>query len=181
VFILFVQASVLPPQLARGDIHSAALRAASQLRAQLRQAGLSVCMTLRGGEAVPSDGFCSVLRNTFSEIKHVAHITLSACKPLIRCNAEESHSLGNILRNAAQTKEVAISIHILPKVAARRLALPSQRKPSRYIYSNTKAPSVAAAECTLAVRAAQRRAIRSQLKRPLHVLAHACSAHFGGV
>jgi hypothetical protein len=41
VCILFVQASVLPPQLARGDMHSAALRTASQLRAQSRQAGLS--------------------------------------------------------------------------------------------------------------------------------------------
>jgi hypothetical protein len=40
-FYFFVQASVPPPQLARGDTHSAALRAASQLRAQLHQTGLS--------------------------------------------------------------------------------------------------------------------------------------------
>jgi hypothetical protein len=56
VCILFVQASVLPPQLARGDMHSAALRAASQLRAQSRQMNLSIYIPLRGGEAVPSDG-----------------------------------------------------------------------------------------------------------------------------
>jgi hypothetical protein len=56
VCILFVQASMLPPQLARGDIHSAALRAASQLCAQLHQTGLSECIPLRGGEAVPSNG-----------------------------------------------------------------------------------------------------------------------------
>jgi hypothetical protein len=176
VCILFVQTSTLPPQLALGDIHSAALRAASQLRAQSHQTGLSGCIPLRGGEAVPSDGLCSVLRNTFTVLKHEAQVDLSHCMPLIRGKAEESRSLGFVLRNAATTKRVAESNHKVPKVAARRRALPSQRKPSRCIFRNTIACRVAAAECALAVRAAQRRPSRSQLKRSPQVLGHAWSA-----
>ena len=38
------------------------------------------------------------------------------------------------------------------------LALPSKHKPSRFIFGNTMDPNVAAAECALAARAAQRRA-----------------------
>ena len=115
-------------------------------------------MPLRGGEAVPSDGLCSVLRNTLAVLKHAAQDELSVCMPLIRGKAEQSRSLGIVLRNAAITKAVAKSNHNLPKAAARRSALPSQRKPSLFIFSNTMAHNVAAAECTLAVRAAQRRA-----------------------
>ena len=150
-------------------------------------------MPLRGGEAVPSDGLCSVLRNTLAVLKHEAQAILSACMPICRCKAVESHSLGMVLRNTSAvvkhdaqvdlsacmplcrckavesrslgivlrntttTVIVARSNHILPKAAARRRALPSQRKPSRCISRNTIAPSVAAGECALAVRAAQRR------------------------
>ncbi len=108
--------------------------------------------------------------------KHEAQIVLSFCMPLCRCKAVQSHSLGVVLRNAAQTIIVATSNHNLPKAAARRLALPSKRKPSRFVLGNTKAKQVAEAEYTLAVRAAQRCASRSQLKRSLQVLGHACSA-----
>jgi TPR repeat protein len=68
----------------------------------------------------------------------------------IRCKAVQSHSLGVVLRNAAQTIIVATSNHKLPKAAARRLALPSKRKPSRVVFGNAKAPSEAAAEYRLA-------------------------------
>ncbi len=111
-------------------------------------------MPLRGGEAVQSDGLCSVLRNTLTVLKHVAQADLSDCMPLLCCKAVESHSLGIVLRNATTTMPVAHSNHKLPKAAARRSALPCKRKPSRVIISNTFAPKVAAAECALAVRAA---------------------------
>jgi hypothetical protein len=88
--------------------------------------------------------------------------------PLRRCKSEKSHSL--------PVPVVAQCKNILPKAAARRRALPSQRKPSRYISRNTMAHIVAAAECALAVRAAQRRAIRSKRKLSLLVLGHAWSA-----
>ena len=52
---------------------------------------------------------------------------------------------------------MALSEKNAPKAAARRIALPSERKPSRFVYSNTTAIGVAVAECTLAARAAQRR------------------------
>jgi hypothetical protein len=78
----------------------------------------------------------------------------------IRCKAVQSHSLGVVLRNAAQTIIVAQSNHKLPKAAARRLALPSKRKPSRFVFGNTIAPSEATAKFALAVRAAQRRTRR---------------------
>jgi hypothetical protein len=74
--------------------------------------------------------------------------------PLLRCKAVVLHCLGIVLRNAASTTIVARYNHILPKAAARRRALPSQRKPSRFVFSNTGACNVAEA---LAVRAAQRR------------------------
>jgi hypothetical protein len=70
-----------------------------------------------------------------------------------------SHSFGNVSRNAAITNittVVARCNRMLPKAAARCLALPSQRKPSRIIQGHTIDSSVAAAECALAVRAAQR-------------------------
>ena len=144
-------------------------------------------MPLRGGEAVPSDGLCSVLRNTITVLKHEAQVGLSVCIPLCRCKAVESHSLGIVLRNtsalikhaaqvdlsvriplcrckavesrslgivlrnAATTKVAAPSNHKLPKAAARRRALPSQRKPSRCILSHTMAKNVAEAEYALAV------------------------------
>jgi hypothetical protein len=91
--------------------------------------------------------------------------------PLCRCKAVESHSLGIVLRNTYRNTPsliVALSNHKLPK-AARRRALSSQRKPSRCIFRNTTAVGVAAAECTLAVRSAQRRPSRSHRKRSLHV------------
>ena len=62
-------------------------------------------MPLRGGEAVPSDGLCSVLRNTFSALKHVAQVELSSSIPLCRCKAEESRCLGIVLRNTCATKK----------------------------------------------------------------------------
>ena len=116
-------------------------------------------MPLRGGEAVPSDGLCSVPRNTVTILKHDAQPELSECMPLLSCKAPESRSLGIVPRNAAKTTVVAHSNHKLPKAAARRLALPSERKPSRFVFGNTIAHNVAAAKCTLAVRAAQHRAI----------------------
>jgi hypothetical protein len=96
--------------------------------------------------------------------------------PLIRCKAVESRSFGINLHNAAPTNIVAISNYKLPEAAARRLALPSQRKPSRCILGNTMAIQVEAAEYALAVRAAQRYPGRSQLKPSLHDLGHAWSA-----
>ena len=42
------------------------------------------CMPLRGGEAVPSDGLCSVLRNTLAVLKHVAQVGMSGSMPLRR-------------------------------------------------------------------------------------------------
>jgi hypothetical protein len=96
--------------------------------------------------------------------------------PLFHCKAEESHSLGIVLRNTATTIIVALSNNILPKAAARRLALPSKRKPSRFVFGNTIACNVAEAECTLAVRAAQRRASRRQLKRSIQAPGNAWSA-----
>ena len=62
-----------------------------------------VRLPLRGGEAVQSDGLCSVLRNTLAKLKHAAQVELSAYMPLCRCKAVESHSLGIVLRNAAPT------------------------------------------------------------------------------
>ena len=111
---------------------------------------------MRGGEAVTSDGHCLVLRNTLAALKHEAQVELSVCKPLCRGKAVESHSLGKVLRNTP-TQCVAPSNHKLPKAAARRHALPSQRKPSRLVLSNTTAPNVAEAEYALAVRTTQRR------------------------
>ncbi len=81
-------------------------------------------MPLCGGEAVPSDGFCSVLPDTSAVLKHDAQVVLSDCMPLIRCKAVQSHSLGIVLRIAAITKIVALSNNILPKAAA-SLSLPS--------------------------------------------------------
>jgi hypothetical protein len=63
--------------------------------------------------------------------------------PLNPCKAEKLHSFGNVSRNAAKTNItfiVALSKHMLPKAAARRLALPSQRKPSRFIQGHTTFP-----------------------------------------
>jgi hypothetical protein len=62
-------------------------------------------MPLRGGEAVPSDGLCCVLRNTLALLKHVAQVELSACMPLCRCKAVESHSLGMVLRNTLTVRK----------------------------------------------------------------------------
>ena len=126
-------------------------------------------------KAVESRSLGIVPRNTFAILKHEAQVVLSGCIPLCRCKTEESHSLGMVLCNA-NTNLVARSNHKLPKAAARRLALPSQRKPSRSVFGGTKAPNVAAAEQPLAVCAAQRRPGRSQLKRPVQVNGHACSA-----
>jgi hypothetical protein len=88
--------------------------------------------------------------------------------PLSRCQAVVSRCHGIVLRNN-KTIPVAQSNRILPKAAARRSALPCQRKPSRFIYRNTIAPNVAAAENAFAVRAAKLRACRSQFKRPLRI------------
>jgi hypothetical protein len=106
-------------------------------------------------------------------VKHEAQVDLSGCIPLIRGKAEQSRSLGVVLFNTATTTIVAHSNNILPKAAACRSALSSERKPSRLILGNTTAIHVAESEYSLAVRAAQRRAGRSQLKRSLLVHGHA--------
>ena len=69
-----VESRVTRPQ------HSTA-RASS---AQSLQGCGGVCIPLRGGEAVPSDGLGSVRRNTFSVLEHVAQVELSECNPLRR-------------------------------------------------------------------------------------------------
>ncbi len=56
-------------------------------------------MPLCSGEAVPSDGLRSVLRNTMAFLKHVAQVILSVCMPMCHCKAVQSHSLGIVLRN----------------------------------------------------------------------------------
>jgi hypothetical protein len=59
-----------------------------------------LCIPLRGGEAVPSDGLCSVLlRNTSALLKHAAQVELSACVSLISCKTVQSRSLGIVLHN----------------------------------------------------------------------------------
>jgi hypothetical protein len=40
-------------------------------------------MPLRGGEAVPSDGLYSVLRDTLAVRKHEAQVELSTCIPAV--------------------------------------------------------------------------------------------------
>ena len=95
--------------------------------------------------------------------------------PLCRCKAVESHSFRMVLGNTP-TIIVARSNYILPKAAARSLALPSQRQSFPYVCSNTVVKEVAAAECALAVRAAQRRASFGQLERSLHILGDTRSA-----
>jgi hypothetical protein len=67
--------------------------------AQSPQCCGGICILLRGGEAVPSDGLCSVLRNTFTILKHGAQVELSVYISLIRGKAVQSHSLGIVLRN----------------------------------------------------------------------------------
>jgi len=126
-------------------------------------------------KAVESHSLCIVLRNTFTDVKHDAQVALSLCMPLCRCKAVESHSLRIVLRNTL-TIIVPHSNYILPETAARSLALPSQRQSFPYVCSNTFAKEVAAAECALAVRAAQRRASFGQLERSLFILGNARSA-----
>ena len=58
-------------------------------------------MSLRGSEAIPSDGLRIVLRNTSTVGKHDAQVALSFFKPLCRCKAPESHSLRIVLRNTS--------------------------------------------------------------------------------
>ena len=55
-----------------------------QSSAQSPQRCGGLCMPLRGGEAEPSDGLCSVLRNTKALLKHEARVVLSSCIPLCR-------------------------------------------------------------------------------------------------
>ena len=75
--------------------------AARASKPQSLQGGGGVCLPLRGGEAVQSDGLCSVLRNTSAVLKHVAQVDLSACMPMCRCKTVESHGLGIVLRNTS--------------------------------------------------------------------------------
>ena len=58
--------------------------AARASHAQSLQGCGGVCIPLRGGEAVPSDGLCSVLRNTSTCLKHAAQVDLTKCIPLRR-------------------------------------------------------------------------------------------------
>ncbi len=66
-------------------------------RAQSPQCYSGVCISLCGGEAVPSNGFCIVLRNIFTILENDAQVVLSDCMPLFRCKAVESHSLRIVL------------------------------------------------------------------------------------
>jgi hypothetical protein len=50
--------------------------------AQSPQLVLSEWMPLRGGEAVQSDGLCSVLRNPLAFLNQAAQVVLSICIPL---------------------------------------------------------------------------------------------------
>jgi hypothetical protein len=96
--------------------------------------------------------------------------------PLCRCKAVESHSLGIVLRNAATTHHRST---LQPQTAQSSCPPPRSPFPAQALSLRLQqhhSPNVAAAECALAVRAAQRRASRSQLKRSLHVLGHAWSA-----
>ncbi len=95
--------------------------------------------------------------------------------PLCRCKAVDSHSL-RIVHPNTLTSIVACSNRKLTEAAARSLALPSQRQSFPYVCSDTFAKEVAAAECALAVRAAQRRASFGQLERCLFILGDARSA-----
>ena len=74
-------------------------------------------MPLRGGEAVPSDGLTSVLRNALAELEHAAQVELSGCKPLCRCKAEESQSRCIVLSNAKS--------YLVALAAASSLATPN--------------------------------------------------------
>jgi hypothetical protein len=58
--------------------------AARASRAQSLQCCGGISIPLRGGEAEPSDGLRSVLRNTSADLKHVAQVELSDCMPLRR-------------------------------------------------------------------------------------------------
>ena len=97
----------------------------SASRTQLSQCCSGGCISLCGGEAVQSDGLCSVLRNASAVVEHGAQVALSVCIPLCRCKAEESHSLCIVLRNAPSLI-VAVPNHILAHATARSSALPSQ-------------------------------------------------------
>ena len=132
-------------------------------------------MSLGSGEAIPSDGHSSVLRNTSTVLKHDAQVALSLCMPLCRCKAVESRSPCTVFSNTP-TIMGALPNRILPEAAAHSLALHSQRKSFPYVCSDTFAKDVAAAECALAVRAAQRRASFCQLERSLRILGDARSA-----
>jgi hypothetical protein len=119
-----------------------------------------------------------VLSNTITIAKHAPQVALSGCVPLCRCKSKPPHSLGIVLRNTltATSRIVARSERKLPEAAARRSALPRERKPSPDILSNTSAVDEAAAESALAVRAAQRRPATGKLKRSLLILRHVRSA-----
>ncbi len=54
-------------------------------------------MSLCGGEAVQSDGLCSVMYNALTELEYDAQVELRYCMPLGRCKAEQSHSLCMVL------------------------------------------------------------------------------------
>jgi hypothetical protein len=93
---LFVQASMLSSRAAESDAQALEVKAS---RAQSPQCCGGQCLPLCGGEAVPSDGLCSILRNTSAVFKHDAQIVLRGSIPLRRCKTVESHSLGIVLRN----------------------------------------------------------------------------------
>ncbi len=76
-------------------------RAGIVRRLQSCQRSRGSCITLRSGEAKPSDGLSSVLRNTLTALKHDGQVELSFFKPLCRCKAVESHSLRMVLRNSS--------------------------------------------------------------------------------
>jgi hypothetical protein len=112
---------------------------------------------------------------TISVFKLFAQVELSICIPRSSCKVEQSPGLYMVLRDT-KTYSDASSQRVLAKAAARCSAIPCKRKPFLFIFGDTSANNVAAAECALAVRAAQGRPSCSQLERPLMIPGHALSA-----
>ncbi len=116
---------------------SHAIRRARASRAQSHQGCGGVCIPLRGGEAVPSDGLCSVLPNTFTVLKRVAQVELSLCIPLRCCKAIQSHSLGIVLRNTSalikRDAQVVLS-DCMPLCRCKAVESPGVR--ARYVFLN---------------------------------------------
>ncbi len=116
----------------------------------LRQAAMqfdcgALCNPLCGGEAVPSDGLpsdglCSVLRNTSAVMKHAAQLVLSACMPLCRCKAVESRSLGIVLRNTLAVIKHAAQVELsgcIPLCHCKAVGHGDTHEDSKFIHTNS--------------------------------------------